>query len=77
MKFLLMQSSSLSHFDLVRPKYLPHHPILEHPQPMFLIQYERQISNPYKTTSKITVLYILIFTFLDSELEDEKFCTRR
>ena len=34
-----------------------------------------QVSHPYKTTSKIIVLYILIFTFFDSILEDKRFCT--
>ena len=29
-----------------------------------------QVSHPYKTTGKIRVLYILIFKFLDSSLED-------
>ena len=34
-----------------------------------------QASHPYKTTDKIVVLYILIFNFLDSNLEDKRFCT--
>jgi hypothetical protein len=34
-----------------------------------------QISHPYKTTRKIIVLYILIFKFLDSSLEDKMLCT--
>ena len=34
-----------------------------------------QVSHPYKTTGKILVLYTLIFKFLDSNLEDKRFCT--
>jgi len=31
-----------------------------------------QVSHPYKSTDKIIFLYILIFKFLDSNLEDKR-----
>jgi hypothetical protein len=34
-----------------------------------------QVSHPYRTTNRIIVLYILIFTFLDSRQEDKRFWT--
>jgi len=34
-----------------------------------------QVSHPYTTKGKIVVPYISIFKFLDSNLEDKRFCT--
>ena len=41
----------------LNPKYSPNHPVLKHPQPRFLPQYD-QVSHPYNSTGIITVLYI-------------------
>jgi len=32
-----------------------------------------QVGHPNKTTDRIIVLYVLIFLFLDSKLEDKRF----
>jgi hypothetical protein len=34
-----------------------------------------QVSHPYRTTGKITVLYILIFSYFDMRREDKRFWT--
>jgi hypothetical protein len=35
-----------------------------------------QVSHPYKTSGKTIILCILIFTFLDSNLEDKNICIK-
>jgi hypothetical protein len=59
----------------LRPKYPPQHPILENPQSAFFLNVSDQVLHPYNTRQNC-ILYILIFTFLDSKLEDHGFCTR-
>jgi hypothetical protein len=48
----------------LKPRYLPQHPIFDHTQPMLSPSREGPSFTPTYNNSKITVLYILIFTFL-------------
>jgi hypothetical protein len=36
-----------------------------------------RVSHPYKTTGNFTILYILIFIFLDCKMEHKRFCTEQ
>ena len=60
--------------SLLGPKYSPQHPILKHPQPTSLPQYEWPYVTIAQNNRQIVVLYISLFTFLDSKLEDKRIC---
>ena len=74
MKLFVMQYPHIRCYLLSRrPKYLPQHPILEHSHPIFYPLCERPSFIQYKTTVEIIFLYILIFMFFGSILEDKRF----
>jgi len=75
-------SSSLCNFlhspdtsSLIGPNILLNTPLSNNLSFLCSCGVNDQVSHPYKTISKITVLYILIFKFLDNNLEDKRFCT--
>jgi hypothetical protein len=60
-----------------RPKYLPQHPILEYPQPMFIPQCEIPSFTPIQNNRQNYNSVCLWLMFLDSKLEDKRFCFER
>jgi hypothetical protein len=67
MKLFFIEFSPPSlHFIPLFSKYSPQHPVLKYSQSVFLRNIRNQISHPYKTTGKIIVLNILIFTLFNS-----------
>ena len=71
-------SSSLSSFlhspvnsSLLGPNILPNIPFSNTLSLSSSLIVNEQVSYPYKTTGKTIILYIFIFTFLDSKLEDK------
>jgi len=59
----------------LRPKYSPQQPILYILSLHSFLNVCDHVSHPYKTIGNIIVLYIFIFTFWNSKLEDKRFCT--
>jgi hypothetical protein len=47
-------------------------PVLKHPHSMLLPFFERPSFTPMKQIGRITALYILAFTFLDSNRENKR-----
>ena len=71
-------SSSLRSFlqsSLTSPKYSPQHPILKHPQPTFLPQWERSSFTPVQNHRQNYNSVYLNLKLFDSELVDKRFCT--
>jgi hypothetical protein len=52
------------HFISFPSKYSPQHPVLKHRSRCSSLNVIDKVSHPYKTTGKITILYIMMFTFL-------------
>jgi hypothetical protein len=71
MKFIIMQFSpwSSSHLgpNIFNTLFSKTHSLYSS------LKVRNQISHPYSTTGKITVLYILIFRFFDMRQEDKRF----
>jgi len=44
----------------LRTTYLPQHPILKHPQPIFILQSERPSFTPVQTGKKVTNLLTIL-----------------
>jgi hypothetical protein len=60
-------------FIPLRSKYSPKHPVFKALNMCASLNVRDKVSHPYITTGKIFVLYVLIFTFLDTRLEDKRF----
>jgi hypothetical protein len=77
MALLIMQFSPASrHFIPLRSKYFPKHMLSNTLHVCSYLDVRDPVSHPYKTTGRITVLYILIFTFSDTDgkAKDSELC---
>lgn len=67
MKLPIIQCSPSPYYTLpLGTRYLPQHPILGLPQPMFFLSTRNQVSHPCTTIDKVIVLYVLILLYLHS-----------
>jgi hypothetical protein len=74
-KFIIMQFSSRSVFSLLGPNILLNTVFSKTLSLCSSLKVRDQVSHPYSTIGKITVLYILIFRFFDMRREDKRFWT--
>jgi hypothetical protein len=75
MKFIIMQFSSWSIFIAFSSRYLPNTLFSKILSLCSSFKVRDQVSHPYDTTGKITVLHILICRFFDMRQEDKRFWT--
>jgi hypothetical protein len=64
-------STASYYFILLGSKYSPQHPVIIALNLCPSLNVTDQVSHPHKTTGKCIVLYLLIFTFLDSGQEEQ------
>jgi len=74
MKLLITYfSPHLVTYFLLGPNTLLSNPFWNNLSPCSSFNVSHKVSHPYKTTSKITVLFILMFLLLDCKMNDKRF----
>jgi hypothetical protein len=76
MKLLIMQFLHLFvTSSLFGPNILLSSLFSNTPSPRFSVNVRDQVSHPYRTTGKVIVVFIIIFTFFDGRRKDRRFWT--